>query len=130
MAKAINWPAEFRDEVMGEDTEALRCAVRLGTLYYNDRYWAPDEVVDIRVGHLKIRKGQVVGDLKACALKDLSAEDLACQKRSLRTIPELVAFLARTYQQPVTPETVVTVVYYRNLPLVPEEVEVQDDPHM
>ena len=64
MAKAINWPTQFRDEVLGEDTDTLRCALRLGTLYYDNQYWVPDAVVDIRVNHLKIRKAKIAGDLK------------------------------------------------------------------
>ena len=30
MAKAINWPAAFRDEVIGEDCSGERIALRLG----------------------------------------------------------------------------------------------------
>ena len=130
MSKAINWPSQFRDEVLGEDTAGLHCALRLGRMYYENQYWVPDEVVDIRVNHLKIRKAKIVGELKLCPIKDLSATDLAQYKSTLRTPEAVAAFLAGNYQQPVDANTEVTVVYYKNMPIVPEDVEVQDDSHM
>lgn len=130
MAKAINWPQQFRDEVIAEDTEQARCALRLGKLYFENRYWVPDEVVDIRVNHRCIRKGIVVGDLRQCAIRDLSDEDLRCQKKTLQTQAAIIQFLAETYSQPVDENTLVTIVTYKNLPVVPEEMDVQDDCHM
>lgn len=130
MAKAINWPRQFRDEVIAEDCETERCAFRLGNLYYENRYWVPDEVVDIRVDHKKIRKAVVVGDLRQCALRDLSPEDLRRVKNALQTKEALMRFLSETYNQPVDENTLVTIVTYKNRPIVPEEMETQDDPHM
>jgi hypothetical protein len=130
MAKAINWPLQFRDEVIAEDCETARCAFRLGDLYYENRYWVPDEVVDIRVDHKKIRKAVVVGDLRRCAIRDLSPEDLRCQKRMLQTKEAVIRFLAETYNQPVDENTPVTIVSYKNQPVIAEEMEAQDDPHM
>jgi hypothetical protein len=130
MAKAINWPQQFRDEVIAEDTEQVRCAFRLGKLYYENRYWVPDEVVDIRVNHRSIRKGLVVGDLRQCAIRHLSDEDLRCQKKSLQTQAAIIQYLSETYTQPVDENTWVTIVSYKNLPIVPEEMDVQDDGHM
>src|ERR1044072_289824 len=104
MAKAINWPLQFRDEVIAEDCESERCAFRLGNLYYENRYWVPDEVVDIRVNHKKIRRAVVIGDLRQCALKDLSPEDLRRQKQALQTHEAVARFLSETYSQPVTPD--------------------------
>jgi len=80
MPKAINWPQQFREEVIAEDAEQICCAFRLGSLYYENRYWVPDEVVDIRVNHRRIRKGQVLGDLRQCAIRELTDEDLRHQK--------------------------------------------------
>ncbi len=130
MAKAINWPLQFREEVLAEDETTLRCAVRLGELYYENRYWVPDEVVDIRVNHLKVRKGIVVGDLKKCVLSELEATDYECLKTSVNSETALVDYLSQTYNQPVDKDTVVTLVYYRNHVVVPDEVEQADDPHM
>ena len=130
MAKAINWPAAFRDEVIAEDTDRVFCAFRIGRLYYDGRFWSPDEVVDIRVDHRVVRKGVVQGDLKCCAIKDLLAEDFQKQKKELNSVDEVVTFLSENYQQPITPETEVTVVYYKNLPLDPDIMDVPDDPHM
>lgn len=130
MAKAINWPPAFRDDLLAEDSESLRIALRLGELYYENRYWVPDEVVDIRCNHKKIRKATVVGDLRRCPLRELTEEDLGRLKPSLRTRPAVAAFLRETYGQPVDEDTPVTIVTYRNHPLVPDEVEEADDPHM
>ncbi len=130
MAKAINWPLAFRDEILAEDSESLRCALRLGDLYYDNRYWVPDEVVDIRCNHKKIRKATVVGDLRRCPLRELTDEDLSRLKAPLRTHQAVMAFLRETYGQPVEEATLVTLVTYRNHPVVPDEVEEADDPHM
>ncbi len=130
MAKAINWPLQFRDEVIAEDCEQERVALRLGELYYQNRYWVPDEVVDIRVNHKKIRKAVVQGDLRQCAIGDLTDADLARQKSTLRSREALIRFLAETYNQPVNEQSLVTIVTYKNQPVVPEEMETQDDPHM
>lgn len=130
MAKAINWPVQFRDEVIAEDTEREYCALRVGNLYYENRYWVPDEKVDIRVNHKKIRKATVVGDLRQCAIQDLTEQDLQRLKRDLQNKEAIIRFLAETYNQPVDENTLVTIVTYRNHPIVPEEMEMQDDPHM
>lgn len=130
MAKAINWPGQFREEIIAEDTQAEHIALRLGDLYYENRYWVPDEVVDIRVNHKKIRKATVIGDLRQCAIRELDEDDLSRLKQPLRSQQALIRFLAETYSQPVDETTLVTVVTYRNHPIVPEEMEVQDDPHM
>jgi hypothetical protein len=130
MAKAINWPPQFRDEIIAEDTEQLHCAFRLGDLYYENRYWVPDEVVDIRANHRRIRQAKVVGDLRQCAIGDLAEADLLAQKRSLQSKAALIQFLTETYSQPVDEQTLITIVTYQNLPLVPEEMDVQDDSHM
>jgi hypothetical protein len=130
MAKAINWPLQFRDEIIAEDTEREYCALRLGNLYYDNRYWVPDEIVDIRVNHKKIRKACIVGDLRQYPIRELPAEDLRRLKRDLQNREAIIRFLAETYNQPVDENTPVTIVTYRNHPLVPEEMEMQDDPHM
>lgn len=127
MAKAINWPQEFRDEVLAEDCDTLRCALRLGRLYYDNHYWVEGEVVDIRVEHLKVRKGTVQAPLKLCPIQDLSDTDRRGLKQRLGTQKDIIDFLTQTYQQPVEPTTEVTVVYYKNLPVVPEEMETPDD---
>lgn len=133
MAKAINWPTQFRDEVINEDCDKEYCAFRIGTLYYDNQFWVPDEVVDIRVNHLKVRQATVTREVKACAIKDLSTEDLNAQKQSLQTPEKIVAFLSSNYDKPLTEDDTVTVVYYKNHPINPEEMEASDnpnDPHM
>lgn len=130
MAKAINWPQKFRDDVIREETDELQCAFRLGSLYFDNHYWSDGEEILIRVNHKVIRKAKVVGDMKKCALKDLDARDLEMHKPGVKTVDEVIQYLAQTYKQEVDPETVITVVYYKNLPIDPEIMEVEDDPHM
>lgn len=126
MAKAINWPLAFYNEVLAEDCEQLRSAFRLGTLYYDHHYWTAGEIVDIRVNHLKVRQGRIEGDLKRYRLKELGADDLQCQKTALQTQATVQAFLQETYQQTVTEDSWITVVTYKNLPVIPEEIESAD----
>lgn len=123
MAKAINWPQAFRDEILAEDCETMRCALRIGTLYYEGRYWVENEIVDIRANQLKLRKGVVYGDLKLCKLQDLQPDEYTMLKATLQTPQALMAHLQQTYDQPVDKNTLVTVVYYKNLPVIPEEIE-------
>jgi hypothetical protein len=88
MAKAIHWPLAFREEVLREDSEQLRLAVRLGDLYFANRYWVPDEIVDIRVNHKKIRQAVIVGDLRQLPLKTLGAADYAMLDRARCVSPK------------------------------------------
>ncbi len=130
MAKAINWPREFREEILAEDTHKKYCALRLGNLYFENQYWVPNEIVDIRVNHLKVRQAEVTDPLRQVPIAELTAEDFLGLKSSLQSVPAVVAYLAQTYQQPVSPESLVTLVWYRNQPLVEDEVERADDPHL
>lgn len=115
MAKSIHWPAPFLEEVLAEDDKTLRCAFRLGRLYYDEPYWAPDEIVDIRVNHEIVRQAVVVGSLKCCPIRELTLSDLSMQKKLLQTASNVIAYLRETYKQPVDDMTEITVVYYRNL---------------
>ncbi|MBK8190703.1 MAG: hypothetical protein IPK79_09685 [Vampirovibrionales bacterium] len=128
MAKAINWPQAFRDEILAEDSEALRLALRPGSFYYDGGYWQADEEVDIRCHHARLRRAIIVGPLRTCAIADLSAEDCARLKTTLRTPEAIARFLEETYRQPQTLHSIVTIVTYRNLPVDPEQVEPDDDP--
>jgi len=130
MAKAINWPLQFRNEVIEEPTDKVFAAFRLGRLYFDNHYWVDGEVIDLRVNHKIIRKGVVVGEMKCCAIQDLSVEDFAAQKEGIKTPEAAAQFLAKTYEKEVTPTSEITVVYYKNLPIDPEILEVEDDPHM
>ncbi len=84
----------------------------------------------IRVNHKIIRKATIIGDLTCCQISQLTPDDYATLKRSLNTPEALMAFLSETYNQPVTPETEVTLVTYQNHPIDLELMEVEDDPHM
>lgn len=123
MAKAINWPAEFRDTVLNEPIQQRYAAVRLGRLYYDNQFWVPEEVVDIRVNSLVVRRGVVKGELWCGPVAELSPTMLARLKPGIQTLDSLVDYLKKTYNQAVGPTTEVTVVQYENLPLDPAIME-------
>jgi|GEM_PF-1332315 len=130
MAKAINWPLSFREEVIQEDTDSVHLALRLGDLYYQNRYWVEGEVIDIRVNHKVIRKGVIVGDMRQIPLQDLSEAEFKLLKSSLKNVAAVESFLSQTYQTTITKATPVTLVMYRNLAINEDEMEAEDDPHM
>jgi hypothetical protein len=123
MAKAINWPAHYRATILSEPLEVAYIALRLGRLYFENQFWVPDEVVDVRSGHLRVRRGQVKGELRCLKLQDLGPEDFKRLKPGLQTLEALIPFLQQNYGQPVSPQTEVTVVTYQNLPVDPEHLD-------
>jgi hypothetical protein len=129
MSKAINWPAEYLNEVINENAEDEKIALRTGSIYYDHCYYVPDEVVDIRVNHKVIRQGIITKELKLCKIKELTEEDLSKEKSDLKTLDKIVSYLSRVYDQDITPESEITVVYYRNLSKS-EMSDRVDDPHM
>lgn len=121
MAKSINWPLTFLSVVQTEPENQPFLAVRLGTLYFDNQYWVPDEIVDIRVNHEIVRQGKVVSPVQLTTVSELTSQQLAQLKPSLQSIDALINFLQSTYQPetPVLPETEITLVEYINLPLQP-----------
>jgi len=127
MAKAINWPKEFYDEIVAEDMTSPRLAVRLGSIYYDNGYYTNDEVIDVRVNHKIVRKAQITEELKLLKIKDIPAEELAKYKKGMDTKEAVINFLSKTYNQQVNEDTQVTLINYKNLDMVEPE---DDDPHM
>ena len=127
MAKAINWPKEFYDEVMSEDMESVRIAIRPGSLYFDNSYYTPDEVVDIRVDHKIVRQGIIAGDLELVKIKDISDENLAKYKKSMSNKKNLIDFLSKNYNQQINDDDEVTLITYKNLEIAAPD---DDDPHM
>jgi len=127
MAKAINWPHEFFEEIINEDSENPRIALRIGDLYFNNGYFVNGEIVDIRVNHKVVRKAVIIEDLKLCKIKDLPENIVLMYKNRLRDKTEIVSYLAENYNQPVDEETSVTAIKYKNLPF--EKSDTVDDPH-
>lgn len=127
MGKAINWSEEFYSEVINEDCETCKIALRPGTLYYDNGYYVKNEIVDIRVNHKFIRKAEIIENMKILKIKDLSNEFLLFYKKDLRRKPDIIDFLANYYKKPVNMDTIVTIITYKNLPV--ELADGQDDPH-
>lgn len=136
MAKAIHWPAQYREIILNEPDvnpagSGLYCALRLGALYYEHQYWVDGEVVDIRVNHLRVRKATVVGQVEQYPLSDLPDKVYAGLKPDLKTPEQIQAFLNQTYgqyiSQPVTISTPISVVFYKQFPVIPEEMETEED---
>ena len=128
MAKAINWPQELYDEVINEDMDTPRVALRLGTLYYDNGYYVNDETVDIRVNHKIVHKGRIIDEMSIAKIGELSDDTLSKYKSTLRDKSKVINFLASNYKQPVDEQTVVTIVTYKNIPF--ENDEEMDDPHV
>ncbi|MDD3013959.1 MAG: hypothetical protein PHC34_09685 [Candidatus Gastranaerophilales bacterium] len=127
MAKAINWPQEFYEEIINEDSDNLKIALRIGDLYFNNGYFVDGEIVDIRVDHKIIRKALIIDDLKLYKIKDLPDNIVSLNKDRLKSKSEIISFLTNNYNQPVDEETSVTVITYKNLPF--EKRDIVDDPH-
>jgi len=128
MAKAINWSQEFYEEIINEDSDSLKLALRLGSLYFDNAYYADGDVVDVRVNHKIVRKARIMGDIRLSKIKDLTTENLSMCKNLLRKHADIINFLATNYNQVVGEDAVVTVIAYKNL--AKEEAEVFDDPHL
>ncbi len=120
MAKSINWPSQFLETVQAEPQQVSFIALRLGSLYYDNQYWVPDEVVDIRVDHQVIRKGQVVAPVRLTTVGGLTLTEFEQLKFPLKTVAAVIDYLQHTYQpeDPVTEQTTITVVEYTNLDFV------------
>ncbi len=128
MAKAINWPQEFYDEVVSEDMDSLRIALRPGSIYFDNGYFTDNEVIDIRINHKIARKGLIFGDMQLLKIKELLDEDLAKYKKSLQDKASVISFLSKNYNQQINEESSVTLITYKNLEAVPPDED--DDPHM
>jgi len=128
MAKAINWPEEFYDEVMSEDSQTPKIALRIGSLYYDNGYFVPGEVVDIRVNHKAERRARIADEMFLSKIKDLREETLSMYKNRLKTAQSAAEFLKSNYMQDIDDESHVTVITYINLPF--ENEAGVDDPHL
>lgn len=123
MPKTINWPLQCFDAVRTTSDESIQMAVRLGTLYFEHQYWVAGDVVDIRVNSEVIRSAEIVGEMKSCAIRDLSPSDVLCFKPNYQSHEGIVSFLQTTYpdkhaEHPITLDTIVSVVYYKNQPVL------------
>jgi len=129
MAKAINWPKEFYEEVMSEDTDSQKIAIRPGSIYYENGYYTDKEIIDVRVNHKIVRKGFIDGDMRLLKIKDISDEDLNKYKSALRDKTNLINFLSDNYKLELNEESEVTLISYKNLDIaIPDDDD--DDPHM
>jgi len=127
MSKAINWPKEFYDEVISESMNIPRIAIRLGSVYFDNGYYTPNEIIDIRVNHKIVRKGMILGDIKLMKIKDISDEDFTKYKKSMLNKIDLINFLSKNYNQQINEDSEVTLITYKNLEIEPSD---DDDPHM
>ena len=131
MAKAINWPIEFYEEVISEDMDSQKTAARLGSLYFDNGYYTNKEIIDIRVNHKVARKAVIDGEMHLLKIKDISDSDMLKFKKGMQSKSDLINFLIKNYskyyKEPINEETKVTLITYKNLDIVPFE---HDDPHM
>jgi hypothetical protein len=127
MPKAINWPLEFFEEIINEDSDNPRMALRIGSLYFDNGYYVNGEIVDVRVDHKIVRQAIITDELKLYKIIDLPEEIILINKKRLRDKNEIISFLSMNYKQAVNIETPVTVIKYKNLPI--EQHDTVDDPH-
>lgn len=127
MPKAINWPLEFYNEIINEDIEKPRIALRIGSLYFDTGYYVNGEIVDLRVNHKIVRKAQIIDDLKLYTIDQIPVELILLNKNKLHDKGNIIKFLSENYNQTVDAETPVTVIKYRNLNI--EDHDMVDDPH-
>ena len=128
MSKAINWSEQFLDEVMNEDDHIQKIALRIGSLYFDTKYYSNGEIVDIRVNHKIVRKGIIIDDLILCKISELDSEIIKGYKKELNSIDKITNFLSTNYNLLVDGNTEVTVIKYKNLNL--NKQAVLDDPHL
>lgn len=128
MAKAINWPISFYDEIISEDTDSFFVALRPGSLYSDTKYYHKGDVVDVRVNHKIVRKAVIAKNLITAKIKDLDHTVLDYFKKGYQSKNKIADFLKTNYNKPIDESSTVTVITYYNLP-VEQDVEL-DDPHM
>ncbi len=128
MAKSINWSKEFLEEISTEDSQNERIALRIGNLYYDNNYFLKNDIVYIRVDQKIVRKAVITKPMQLCSISEIPDETLNKLKTKLRDKKIITEFLSENYNQEVTLNTPVTIVFYQNLKL--EKTPLSDDPHM
>lgn len=128
--KSINWPTAFRSWILEAPNHSVLKAPRLGRLYYDNHYWSDGDEVLIRCNHKVIRPALVVGHLLCKPLNQWTPRTMDGLPPSLQSLEQLIDYLANTYQQPVDETSEATLVSYQVLPINPDLLEVEDDPHM
>lgn len=121
MSKAINWPEKYAEEILKENKNEIKIAIRLGTLYDENEYYKQDDIVDIRTGDKILRKAQIACPTKTTKIKNIATSDLYRLKGDLHSNDSIVKFLTDTYNKKVDEETTVTIITYKNLDIVEEE---------
>lgn len=125
MPKAINWPAQFKQQLLDDSEGERRMALRPKAIYFEHRYWTDGDIVDLRANGEVLRSARIVGEMKCCPINALLLDDLAAFLPGVMTMDALCDYLQVTYPEchaaePISPETLVSVVYYENLPLLVE----------
>lgn len=121
MSKAINWPEKYKEEILNENKNEIKIALRLGTLYDENEYYKQDDIVDIRTGDTILRKAQIACPTKTTKIRNIATSDLYRLKEDLHSNESIVKFLSDTYNKVVDEDTTVTIITYKNLDIVKEE---------
>lgn len=121
MAKAINWPKEFRDEILQENKDEIKIALRIGPFYAECGYYEENDIVDIRADEEILRKASIPCPPKVTTIKNLATSDLYRLKEVLRDKDSIVNFLSKTYNKEVDENSEITVITYKNLGIVVSE---------
>jgi hypothetical protein len=124
MPKTINWPLSCYEAITTATPESEVLALRLGTLYYDNRYWNPGDVVDVRVNHEIMRQAEISREMRSCRIEELDEADWALLPFPCQSSADVVAFLRQTYpekhaEEPIAEASIVSVVYCRYLEMAP-----------
>lgn len=126
MPRAINWPRQFLNEIMNEDDSSERIAIRLGSLYFDNKYFDKEDTIQIRADGNVVREAKITRDLKLSTINDLDDNLLKLNKQHLQTRHAVIEFLSRVYHKKVENDSEITLIFYKNLALQDFDI---DDPH-
>lgn len=128
MAKAINWPKEYYEEILNEDFDTVKIAIRPDTLYYDTNYYTLGEVVDLRVDHRVLRKAVIADEMMSFRINEIPDELLKSVKKNIVHQSDVINFLKTYYNRDFDENSLVTLISYRNLN--DADAELREDPRL
>ena len=116
MPKAVNWPESFYNEVLAEESSKEFIALRPGSLYFDNAYYQKGDIVDIRVNGNIVRRGLISDEMQLLKISGMSEELLSKGKTALQQKADVISFLKEYYQHEAVSESIITIIFYKNLP--------------
>jgi len=111
---ALNFQSPHHEKILLSRTK--NCTIRLGDI--RDSY-PESSIVSITFGKRFSPKRKLYSAIvdKVCTKKfsQLSHDDLDHQNPEIKSIPELIIFFEKTYEKSITPDDIVTVIYFSEI---------------